>query len=72
MSLYSHLALSAAHVATLDLCMQGLIDHYTSGGWSCINAFIGLNTTRVSLSADLIVAVSLCGRLCFVGGYAHC
>ena len=28
--------------------MQGLLDHYTTGGWSCINAFIGFNSTRVS------------------------
>ena len=28
--------------------MQAIVDHYNSGGWSCINAFNGFNSTRVS------------------------
>ena len=28
--------------------MQALLGHYNTGGWSCINAFIGFNSTRVS------------------------
>ena len=30
------------------MIMQALLDHYSTGGWSCINAFIGFNSTRVS------------------------
>ena len=28
--------------------LQALLDHLNGGGWSCINAFIGFNSTRVS------------------------
>eukprot|EP00891_Asterochloris_glomerata_P009220 jgi/Astpho2/9220/Aster-07177 len=56
------IALLCARNITATQYAQGLIDHYTSGGWSCINAFIGLNTTRVLQEAAAVDAKAAAGQ----------
>ena len=49
------IALLCARTITSTQYVQALFDHYNAGGFSCLNSFISLNTSRVSIIRSLSV-----------------
>ena len=50
----------AANVMVHCCCVQNLFDHYNSGGFSCLNSFISLNTSRVRACLLNVISVGGC------------